>query len=1126
MHKAFSRTVKVLGAAVVVQFMWTALCWAVPRPPGPDLEVTFINRSPMYERYRVDYPGGKPVLTPGTENARRWPTNDELVTFTAHIANRGTTGSGACSYKWFIDGAEVASGPVPALGAGQETTVAYQWPWAHQMNGEQVLDDHFVRCTVDPDNVVAESFENNNSLEDATAAMALRFVITPQMVTNYSNAVLLNEPFSAENWLQRQIAAMNTNFARSKFPVIPNGAGLRVRINEIIVASSQGTDFANDGGWFVNGDYRTGSGGYEAATDIDWSLVHELSHQVGLIDNYNYNVESDTVHVLASDGMRCNFGYSWPRPDLMGGGDIAPYTDGRYYSSFTAGGAEMTKGFRRGYYGDYQFDIPRTNFIRVLDNQGNPAADVQVALYQRQDDGSGIQIDNTPEITGTTDSDGRFQLPNRSVGGEITTRTGHTLRDNPFGVVDVVGGRNTFLVKLGRADHEEFVWLNLSAFNLVYWSGNTNSAELTLASHVPAPGAPLAPLSLAARIAGQRVALCWDNVGGAVGYYVYGAYSPEYTYQRVSGLLTTNCFTVASQPQNRVYVVVAVDGSGRESAFSRFVWAPRLVNPTAIGIALDGKRIVLDPQNGHALLEQRADGQFIRNIGSVHYHLEFTRFLSINSLDRLLMNHPADFYSSRHSVLMANREAMPLLEFGQRGSGAGQFETPAGVAARGKSKTIAGPWSVDAHTLLLLHLDGSYNGEQGEAGNASNTSFTAGQYTDGVLITGTGRLTFPSSDNISRDQGAVEFWFKPNWDGTNTTARYFLANGVPFNNGFQIVKDGANNLRFMRWRGASEDGIGYNISSWKANEWHHIAVTWTTNAVALYVDGQSRASKSTIPFADQLAATLYIGSSSSGTSQADGVFDEFRISDVARVGNSDTADYTIFVADSGNHRVQAFTETGTFLAAFGSLGSGAGQFNDPRGLAVDAFGRIIVADRNNNRLQILSFVGTNFASVQTVTGAFNRPVGVAAYRDSRWIVADTGNNRITILSTNGTVLGSYSAPNDGSTGNFLAPEGVITDANGNILVADTGNKRIVSLQGLLPTNEPPRFLPEFNRWSTSNGFEARIVTTPGRSLLLQSSTDLSNWIPLTNLTPSGSTADLRDASVSSAPWRFYRAILQ
>jgi hypothetical protein len=59
----------------------------------------------------------------------------------------------------------------------------------------------------------------------------------------------------------------------------------------------------------------------------------------------------------------------------------------------------------------------------------------------------------------------------------------------------------------------------------------------------------------------------------------------------------------------------------------------------------------------------------------------------------------------------------------------------------------------------------------------------------------------------------------------------------------------------------------------------------------------------------------------------------------------------IYVADRGNHRIQKFTSTGTFLSKWGTAGSGAGQFSAPFGVAVDASGDIYVADSNNDRIQ-------------------------------------------------------------------------------------------------------------------------------------------------------------------------------
>ena len=43
------------------------------------------------------------------------------------------------------------------------------------------------------------------------------------------------------------------------------------------------------------------------------------------------------------------------------------------------------------------------------------------------------------------------------------------------------------------------------------------------------------------------------------------------------------------------------------------------------------------------------------------------------------------------------------------------------MAVWGPPCTVEGPYTPDPHTLLLLHFDGSYNGEQGEQGTASGT---------------------------------------------------------------------------------------------------------------------------------------------------------------------------------------------------------------------------------------------------------------------------------------------------------------------------------------------------------------------------------------------------------------------
>ena len=48
---------------------------------------------------------------------------------------------------------------------------------------------------------------------------------------------------------------------------------------------------------------------------------------------------------------------------------------------------------------------------------------------------------------------------------------------------------------------------------------------------------------------------------------------------------------------------------------------------------------------------------------------------------------------------------------------------------------------------------------------------------------------------------------------------------------------------------------------------------------------------------------------------------------------------TVYVADTYNNRVQAFTANGGFVSAWGGLGSGAGNLSWPRGIAVEVVER-------------------------------------------------------------------------------------------------------------------------------------------------------------------------------------------
>jgi tripartite motif-containing protein 71 len=49
--------------------------------------------------------------------------------------------------------------------------------------------------------------------------------------------------------------------------------------------------------------------------------------------------------------------------------------------------------------------------------------------------------------------------------------------------------------------------------------------------------------------------------------------------------------------------------------------------------------------------------------------------------------------------------------------------------------------------------------------------------------------------------------------------------------------------------------------------------------------------------------------------------------------------------------VQEFSSAGAFVATFGSSGSGSGQLQAPKGVAMSSSGNVLIADTGNNRVE-------------------------------------------------------------------------------------------------------------------------------------------------------------------------------
>ena len=66
----------------------------------------------------------------------------------------------------------------------------------------------------------------------------------------------------------------------------------------------------------------------------------------------------------------------------------------------------------------------------------------------------------------------------------------------------------------------------------------------------------------------------------------------------------------------------------------------------------------------------------------------------------------------------------------------------------------------------------------------------------------------------------------------------------------------------------------------------------------------------------------------------------------------------IYITDSFQHRILEYSPDGTHVRSWGKIGSGDGEFIQPRGIVVDSTGHIYVADIGNYRIQKFKPDGT------------------------------------------------------------------------------------------------------------------------------------------------------------------------
>jgi hypothetical protein len=447
-----------------------------PRTPydETDLQVVRISRTPRYPRYDVQYSGyevtdpngfGPYIFSAATglgggqdENTQRWPDLGDPVTYTATVRNRATNPwSGILAGTWRVDGVIVAQpSQTVALAAGEVTTFATIVSW----DGNA----HDVSFRIE----VADARPENNTLSINTKSVAFLSYIDRSRMEEFREETA-QYPEAASNdfidWLNRHMERFNQMFADA-------GCQKRVHFDILEVLDDGAADPQVEQIQFAIFPfrYRTGegslrlSGYYSPTDDIDFGLLHEMGHQLGLIDIYQINMGPDQ-NLVTHDGYSAV-------PCLMNGCS-------HFLSQHSANAMNHWVDKAHGYFGQYMYCMPEHVKMRFLGSSGQPLAGATVTIYQKAErPGMGTVITDQVKAQGATDSNGEWNLPNVPIDPEMVppTYAGDVLHDNPFGYLAVIGTNGLFLIKVEKDGFADNCWLDVTEVNNAYWAGQTGTA--------------------------------------------------------------------------------------------------------------------------------------------------------------------------------------------------------------------------------------------------------------------------------------------------------------------------------------------------------------------------------------------------------------------------------------------------------------------------------------------------------------------------------------------------------------------------------------------------------------------------------------------------------------------------
>uniref|UniRef100_A0A672MWQ3 Tripartite motif-containing protein 2 n=1 Tax=Sinocyclocheilus grahami TaxID=75366 RepID=A0A672MWQ3_SINGR len=168
----------------------------------------------------------------------------------------------------------------------------------------------------------------------------------------------------------------------------------------------------------------------------------------------------------------------------------------------------------------------------------------------------------------------------------------------------------------------------------------------------------------------------------------------------------------------------------------------------------------------------------------------------------------------------------------------------------------------------------------------------------------------------------------------------------------------------------------------------------------------------------------------------------------------------ILIADSNNQCVQIFSNTGEFQSRFGVRGRSPGQLQRPTGVAVHPNGDIIIADYDNKWVSIFSSEGKYKAKLGS--GRLMGPKGVSVDQNGHVIVVDNKACTVFIFQPSGKLVTKFGSRGNGDR-QFAGPHFAAVNNNNEIIITDFHNHSVKVF------NADGEFLLKFGSNGEGNG---------------------------------------------------------